>query len=464
MNLNKTIIVNQGQNMIAEAVNSSLPLIMTQFKLGIGTVNNETEALTLTDIVTFFRNQPIDSHTQNGNIYSATCKYNNEGILSDVTVTENGLYAKVGEGGIEKLFAYVTFEPGDFLPVAGMSVIAEYEKTLNFGITAMADVQIINSRFAEVAGKGLMENQTTGKIDVASANVGILINEDSIELKPTTKTTIGGTIVGNGLTVGLDGKIDIVSSNDGIIVNADNIELKPATTSIIGGVKPDGTTLTVDINGLIKTVDNKFFTNDGIPIPAGTNLNTFLTKGHYTSNGNANTSTMINTPFGETTSFTLVVDGIGAVYYTQLATRFYDGVQSCRVTYDNGANWTDWIEIINETKGDATYVKKAGDIMTGSLTAIDLAATNGTDAAAIYARYNNLATDQVYLYNNSTDIGIYNSMPTHGDVAIFLRRKSTGVVSYAGGNYGTINGSTATFSGNVTAPSITIGGYVVTIV
>lgn len=276
-------------------------------------------------------------------------------------------------------------------------------------------------------------------------------------------------IAGNGLTGGGDltasRTINIASANAGIVVNADNIELKPATTSIIGGVKPDGTTLTVDINGLIKTVDNKFFTNNGIPMPAGTNLNTFLTKGHYTTESNANTSTMTNTPFGGTTSFTLVVDGIGDVYYTQLATR-YDGVQSCRVTYNNGANWTAWTEIVNRTTGDATYLKKAGDISTGAQRIRQRAGEyneTGFYIDATNAQYPRLE--------------IFKSEPTAGQPDFYIRRRTgdttfldlircthAGLVIYAGGNYGTINGSTATFSGNVTAPSITIGGYVVTIV
>lgn len=109
-------------------------------------------------------------------------------------------------------------------------------------------------------------------------------------------------------------------------------------------------------------------------------------------------------------------------------------------------------------------LNKAGDIMTGGLTAAALTITNGTNETNITARYNNLATDTMSIYNNATNTGIYNNMPTHGNISIFSRSKSTGVVSYAGGNYGTINGSTATFSGNVTAPSITIGEYVVTIV
>lgn len=490
MNLNKTIIVNQGQNMIAEAVNSSLPLIMTQFKLGTGTVNNETEALALTDVVAFFRNQPIDSHTQNGNIYSATCKYNNEGILSDVTVTENGLYAKVGEGGIEKLFAYVTFEPGDFLPVAGVSVIAEYEKTLNFGITGMADVQIINSRFAEVAGKGLMENQTTGKIDVVSSNDGIIVNANNITVDTINNLTTASTtkplssnqgkilseskadkttqiIAGTGLTGGgdltTDRTLNIVSANAGIIVNADNIELKPATTSIIGGVKPDGTTITVDAVGKITTAEKWKSKNNYIP--TGLDANDIFENGEFQLTIASQTtppSIQIGSQFFLTCRMT---NEANSGYGIQCAYS-YSNIQNADViayrTHTGGItkSWGPWRYLVDKVIADETYVKKAGDTMRGDLTATALAATNGF----IFAKYNNLETDQVYLYNNSTDIGIYNDMPTHGGVYIFSRSKSTGVVTYAGGNYGTINGSTATFSGNVTAPSITIGGYVVTIV
>lgn len=116
-------------------------------------------------------------------------------------------------------------------------------------------------------------------------------------------------------------------------------------------------------------------------------------------------------------------------------------------------------KVLQDTKLNLT-----GGTLTGALKAPTIVASNETNTAAIYARFNNLETDQVYLYNNSTKTGIYSLMPTHGELDIISRNKSTGVVTYAGGNYGTINGSTATFSGNVTAPSITIGGYVVTIV
>ena len=407
MNLNKTIIVNQGQNMIAEAVNSSLPLIMTQFKLGTGTVSSELNALALTDVVTFFRNQPIDSHTQSGNIYSATCKYNNEGMLSDVTVTENGLYAKVGEGGIEKLFAYVTFEPGDFLPVAGMSVIAEYEKTLNFGITEMADVQIINSRFAEVAGKGLMENQTTGKIDVASANVGILINEDSIELKPTTKTTIGGTIIGNGIGVDVSGKITLSSANNGIAVNTNNIELKPTTKTTIGGTIV-GNGLTVGLDGKIDIVSS----NDGIIVNANNitvdtinNLTTASTtkplssnQGKILSESKADKTTQIVAGNGLTgggdltTSRTInivsnnagIVVGSDSIELKPATSSSIGGVKigsDMTVSADGTIN-----PILNQTVADGRYLNVTGDTMTGQLNGTSASFSgNVTASNALYA-------------------------------------------------------------------------------
>ena len=385
-----------------------------------------------------------------------------------------------------------------------------------------------------IAGLGLTgggDLTTDRTLNIASANAGIAINADNIELKPATTSIIGGVkpdgtttsvdvngvistvnraststqiIAGLGLTGGGDistsRTLNIVSANDGIIANADNIQLdtqntltststtKPLSANM-GKVLQDtklnltGGTLTGALNGTTATfsgnvtaprlimtsaqatgdgdavrydfANSTYFTNNPKSIPANTNLNTFLTKGHYTSVDNAITATMFNTPFGSM-SFTLVVDGVQGnnLFISQLATYYIDGTIAQRITLDAGITWTPWTEIINKTTGDATYVKKTGDTMTGGLTATALAATNGTGTAAIYAKYNNLATDQVYLYNNSTKTGIYSLMPTYGELDIISRSKSTGVVAYAGGNYGTINGSTATFSGNVTAPNI----------
>lgn len=344
-------------------------------------------------------------------------------------------------------------------------------------------------------------------IKVLNNNLDIIDTQIFAKASKTRQIIAGLGLTGGGdLTT--DRTLNIASANDGIIANADNIQLntidnlttasstKPLSANM-GKVLQDtklnltGGTLTGALNGTTATfsgnvtaprlimtsaqatgagdavrydfANSTYFTNSPKAIPANTNLNTFLTKGHYTSESNANTSTMTNTPFG-ITSFTLVIDGIGSLYTTQFATRFNDGLVSCRTTGDYGATWTAWTEIINKTTGDATYVKKAGDIMTGGLTTTALAITNGTNETNITARYNNLVTDTMGIYNNATGTGIYNAMPTHGNISIFSRNKSTGVVTYAGGNYGTINGSTATFSGNVTAPSITIGGYVVTIV
>ena len=91
-------------------------------------------------------------------------------------------------------------------------------------------------------------------------------------------------------------------------------------------------------------------------------------------------------------------------------------------------------------------------------------ATNGTDEVDLGVKYNNLSTDHIYMYASSISSGLYSSAPGYPSMPLISRSKSNGVVSFAGGNYGSINGSTATFSGNVTASSITIGGYVVTIV
>ncbi len=652
MNLNKTILVNQGQAMITEAINTSQPIILTKFTIGKGTVATENAALALTNVVLSHRDVAIANNTQEGNVYKCTCYYDNKTEPADVTIKEIGLYGKVGASGTVKLFAYVTFEPGDYLPIGGGSVYSEYSKILNVGITELATVQSVVNIIVENAtktslgvvqiGNGVAVN-TNGVISLGTTNDGLIINASDIKLdtqntltstsitkplsanmgKQLQDTKANGTtqvIAGNGLTGGGDlttsRTLNIVSANDGIVVNADNIELKPATTSIIGGVKPDGTTITVDAVGKITTAEkwksknnyiptgldandifengefqltlasqttppsisigsqffltcrmtketnsgygiqcaysynsapnadvmayrtynggpkswgswrylvdkvigdetyvkkagdtmtgalngttatfsgnvtaprltmtsaqatgagdavrydfanSTYFTNNPKTIPENTNLNTFLTKGHYTSVDDAITATMFNTPFG-ILSFTLVVDGIqdNNMYISQLATNYY-GTIAQRITQDAGITWTPWTEIINKTTGDATYVKKAGDTSTG--------AQRIRQQAGVY--------DETGFYIDATNaqyprLEIFKHEPTAGQPDFYIRRRTSdltlldlikcthaGLVSYAGGNYGTINGSTATFSGNVTAPSITIGGYVVTIV
>ena len=189
--------------------------------------------------------------------------------------------------------------------------------------------------------------------DITILNNNLDIIDTQIFAKASkTRQIIAGLGLTGGGDLTTDRTLNIVSANAGIVVNADNIELKPATTSIIGGVKI-GADMTVSADGTINP-------------------------------------------------------------------------------------------LLNQTTADGRYVNVAGDTMTGGLAAASLTAANGTNTAALYVRYSNITTDQMYLYNNATDTGIYNRMPTHGDIIFFSRNKSTGVVTYAGG----------TFNGNVTAPNI----------
>ncbi len=102
-----------------------------------------------------------------------------------------------------------------------------------------------------VGGGDLSEKRT---LNIVSANSGIAINSDNIELKPPTSSTIGGVRAGEGIAI---------NQADGVI------GLVPPTASTIGGVKPgngiiinpnDGVIqATVPVGGLI------FLTQDTNP-------------------------------------------------------------------------------------------------------------------------------------------------------------------------------------------------------
>lgn len=257
----------------------------------------------------------------------------------------------------------------------------------------------------------------------------------------TIRMIAGLGMVGGG-DLGSDRTFDIVSANSGIAVNAHNIELKPGTTTAIGGLKVDGVTLSVDSEGLVKVTDNKYVTCSGISIPASTDLNTFKTYGNYSSVSNTNAATLINAPFGGN-AFTLVVAGIGpGTYITQFATQYSDGAMKYRVTVNGGTTWSAWIDIMNKTSSDATYVKKAGDTITSPLTistTTDGIILNGTsgDHGIVLCNTNTTTYPQTRIFKSEGAPGFYlrtlTASSTYKD--IIRHSYSNNVVYYAGGTF-----------------------------
>lgn len=215
--------------------------------------------------------------TENGGLWVG------RGVLADASLLwdETDNLWKAGLIGGEKeillegaLYSKIDFTGSGF---ASSSTQIDHDQTTNF----VANEHIDHTNVSILGGNGLVGGgtiNTNQTLNVASANNGIIVNTDNIELNTSSTTFTSGVkskldaenvfsssvqidhnlttnfvsnehidhstvsiLGGNGLTGG--GSIDtnqtlnVSSSNDGIIVNADSIELDATSTTFTSGVK-----------------------------------------------------------------------------------------------------------------------------------------------------------------------------------------------------------------------------------
>ena len=250
-------------------------------------------------------------------------------------------------------------------------------------------------------------------------------------------------------------------------------------------------------------IDNSKFENVGIIIPNGANLNTYRTCGHYRCPADVSAGTIINAPFGAS-AFSMIVEGSSGnnqAYHTQTAINHGKTQTKIRATSDAGATWTAWIHVLTEaetvnnliststtqplsanqgkqlqdTKADKTIQIVAGNGLTGGG---DLTATRTINIVS-----NNdgivVGSDSIELKPaTSSSIGgvkIGGSMTVSADGTIDAILNQT----TADGRYvnvtgdtmtGQLNGTSASFSGDVTANNavytntLVLGGWTIAIV
>lgn len=116
-----------------------------------------------------------------------------------------------------------------------------------------ADIQIEEVPIATTSAAGIVKpDGSTITVDADGTIHGV---SSVYELPPATNTTLGGVIVGYGLSVSDSGYVEMnVDTSTGLTVETGKLKLNPATESIIGGVKPDGTTITITSDGTITAV------------------------------------------------------------------------------------------------------------------------------------------------------------------------------------------------------------------
>lgn len=228
---NGTIITDAGIQLWNDALANSKSITFTTIKLGTGDVNSEEEARALLDLVSFYGDIGISNREETSEGYlKLRSYYTNDNLTESVTIKETGVYARIDDG-TETLFAYINDGEGETIPPKNGLNAIQRTRDIVIGITQQIPLNVIidDSMFATIYD---LEQKADKAIQM---------------------------IAGNGLSGGgdlsADRTLNVVSANDGIIVNADNIELKSATPTVIGGVKP-GFDMTVDSDGTMGYFNN----------------------------------------------------------------------------------------------------------------------------------------------------------------------------------------------------------------
>lgn len=106
-NYNKIIPTLAGSNLLVEAIKTKKPLIFTRIALGDGTLTESESIESLTALKHPMAQNTVQSINSRGNgEIDVVATISNASVTSGFYARELGVFAKVGDTGTEKLFAY----------------------------------------------------------------------------------------------------------------------------------------------------------------------------------------------------------------------------------------------------------------------------------------------------------------------------------------------------------------------
>ena len=146
-NYNKIIPTLTGSNLLVEAIKSKKPLIFTRIALGDGTLTESESIESLTALKHPMAQNTVQSINSRGNgEIDVVATISNASVTSGFYARELGVFAKVGDTGTEKLFAYTNAGAQASYTPAGTS-LDEKLITVTFYIGNDVNVQInLNSQ------------------------------------------------------------------------------------------------------------------------------------------------------------------------------------------------------------------------------------------------------------------------------------------------------------------------------
>lgn len=146
-NYNKIIPTLAGSNLLVEAIKSKKPLIFTRIALGDGTLTESESIESLTALKHPMAQNTVQAINSRGNgEIDVVATISNASVTSGFYARELGVFAKVGDTGTEKLFAYTNAGAQASYTPAGTS-LDEKLITVTFYIGNDVNVQInLNSQ------------------------------------------------------------------------------------------------------------------------------------------------------------------------------------------------------------------------------------------------------------------------------------------------------------------------------
>ena len=146
-NYNKIIPTLAGSNLLVESIKSKKPLIFTRIALGDGTLTESESIESLTALKHPMAQNTVQAINSRGNgEIDVVATISNASVTSGFYARELGVFAKVGDTGTEKLFAYTNAGAQSSYTPAGTS-LDEKLITVTFYIGNDVNVQInLNSQ------------------------------------------------------------------------------------------------------------------------------------------------------------------------------------------------------------------------------------------------------------------------------------------------------------------------------
>lgn len=176
-NYNKIIPTLAGSNLLVEAIKSKKPLIFTRIALGDGTLTESESIENLTALKHPMAQNSVQAINSRGNgEIDVVATISNASVTSGFYARELGVFAKVGDTGTEKLFAYTNAGAQASYTPAGTS-LDEKLITVTFYIGNDVNVQInLNSQLyitqaaldAHNSATNAHQNAFNKKLDVSS--------------------------------------------------------------------------------------------------------------------------------------------------------------------------------------------------------------------------------------------------------------------------------------------------------